>query len=293
MKPLLDFLIESKFEKTDVSPNKGILFEKQYVKNFEKKYREGLEDFLGLEHGTLKGATLDILGGQNNKRPLTQEGDFIFLGSKLDRATVGDDVVDILLKKGRGQGKTVLNLSLKSGETVTFCNAGISLLFPKTAFTDYESTGKFIPGEVGSCSGADLLDLFGIDPNRFASVFVNYSKEKSKRKAEKDFVDITNYLNGKKDIFNKFVESVVGYGYILVHEKRDEIHYQDLRTPEQMRDFIGILKHAEIQYPKNGEAKRINIIAEFSNGLKIIFNIRDKSGGVFPTGLMADYKVSH
>ena len=282
MKDISQFLNEAL-----VNENYGKDFEYIYARDFESKYREDLEKALKMKPGTLKGSTLDVIGGENNKRPLQKNGNYIFLGSKKGAATVGEDVVDVKLIEPDGD---ILYLSLKSTNTNTFCNVGISRLFPKSSFYDYLRFTTFVPGTNGNVDGMDLLNMFGIDPERFANVFTNYRKEISQKKAEKEYVDVTKHL--QSNVFAKFIESVIGYNYVLIHEMNGKVYIYDLREKSDMESFIGDVTKAEVQYPQYGQAKRVNIYVEFTSGLKVMFNMRSKTENAFPTELMCDF-LSH
>lgn len=112
------------------------------------------------------------------------------------------------------------------------------------------------------------------------------------QKKDKDYVDITKELK-KNKYFQDFIESVIGYNYVLVHKINNKIKYIDLRTEKDMKKFIGNIKSAEIQYGgKSGNGKRIDIIIELTN-LRLKINIRNKSGEIYPTHLMCDYEIIH
>ena len=135
-----------------------------------------------------------------------------------------------------------------------------------------------------------MLDFFGLDHERFASIFANYSG-KGKRNGAKDIVDVTDSAKTKQ--FMEFLRTVIGYNYVLVHKMDNgKIHYYNLMTPKDLDNFIGKIQSMEILYPQNGDAKRVDIVLETTN-LKIKFNIRSKDGGIEPTHLMSDYTIKH
>lgn len=268
------------------SKNRGNFFESDFINNFESKYREDMEKSLGMKSGELFGSVLTQLGGQNNSRPLNISGKSVLVGSKKGAACVGDDVVDVELNYPEDMKKDKLNLSLKWGKTVTFINCGVKKLFPEKAFNDAANGADYVPSQEGKA----LLDMLGIDYNRFAEVFNTYGGKRTK--SQHDSVDVTGHLKGSR-IFKDFMESVVGYGYILVHQyENGETHYYDLSTARDMKKFIGNLQSAEIQYPTGGSAKRVNVKIEFDK-LSLNINIRSKDGSVNPTHIMADYIVKN
>lgn len=268
------------------SKNRGNAFESDFIANFERKYRDGMEKSLGMEPGELFGCVLTQLGGLNSSRPLVISGKSVLVGSKKGAATVGDDVVDVELNYPEDLKRDKLNLSLKWGRTVTFINCGVKKLFPESAFQAAANGEDYEPSNEGKA----LLDMLGIDYNRFAEVFNTYGGKRTKSQHED--VDVTSHLKGNS-IFKAFMESVVGYGYILVHQyENGETHYYDLSTQKEMRKFIGNVQSASIQYPTEGSAKRVNVKIEFDN-LSLTINIRSKDGSVNPTHIMADYIVKH
>lgn len=269
------------------SKNRGNAFEDDYIVNFEK-YREDLEKCLHLKKGELKGITPVALGSLNQKRPLVNGPNGIIL-SDCGKDSIGDLVVDILVPfPDSPQDQTKgYNLSLKFGKTVTFCNAGISKLFPKKSFDDYQKTGKYEPVSA-DISGQDILDMFGIDNEKFAEVFVSHGSGGH----GKDHVDVTTDIQKNKG-FIDFVESVVGYGYVLVHKIGNIVHNISIMTPQERDKLIGRVKSAVVQYGGvSGSGKRIDIVVEFAK-MTIKFNIRSKSGSLFPTHIMADYEIHY
>lgn len=184
--------------------------------------------------------------------------------------------------------KNNYNLSLKSGNKVTFCNAGIGKFIKSSSFSEYKENGIYYPG---TNEGQLLLDLFGIDNNKFANTFVNYKGYDGGKKAKSvtSDQDVTEYA--KKPIFMNFIKSVIGYNYILVHkDNRNNIHFYDLRTEKDLDKFIGKIINMTARYPDDGGKKTVDIVLETTT-LKIIFNFRNKGGGVIPNQIMSDYII--
>ncbi len=274
------------------SGNKGNAFEDEFVKNFHEKYQSDLEKVLKLKKGELDDYEAESRGAENQKRPLIQQGKSIILSTSHE--TVGESVVDVEISDPvtfKSQtDNTTYNLSLKYGKKVTFCNAGITGLVPDQAFNKYKKEGIFEPQDVGQVKGLTLFNLFCLDPNKFADTFVNLGKKKDYETT----VDITKEINNNKKEFFDFLESVVGYNYILVHKIGSQVHYVDLRTERDMKNLVGNnIKHAEIWYGgKNGVGKVVYINVQLQN-MDIMFNFRNKQGGVYPKSLMADYTIHH
>ena len=263
------------------SKNRGNAFEDEYIANFEKHAPE-LEKALGLQEGAFFDCVPVGLGGKNQTRPLASDGKDIIIGG--EHSTVGESVVDVFVKDNEGNP---YNLSLKYGGSVTFCNAGVTRLFSKRSFDEYKEKGVYSAETFLGVDGNKLLDLFCIDHNKFGDIFTTYGNKK-----EKDHVDVTKDLKNSKE-FEKFIESVVGYNYVLVHQIGSKIHYIDLRTEQDMKKLIGKVKNAEVWYGgEAGNGKRIDIMVELTN-MKVKFNIRNKQGGLYPTHIMADYTIKH
>lgn len=266
-----------------LSKNKGIEFEEKYVSNFDY-YSEGLADFLGVDKLNMLQYNVVHCGGLNNKRPLKKGmyGPVIANNS----ATIGDDIADIKLVDSNG--KTQYNLSLKAGNSTTFCNIGINKLFSASSFEKYKKTGHYVPEKNVNIDGQDLLDMLCINNDKFADTFISY-KEKKQQENE---VDITKELKHNKAIYD-FLYSAIGYNYILVHQTASgKIEYYDLRTKTQMEKFLGNIISAKIYYGgMGGEAKRINIYIKTTKLKKILINIRSKNGSIYPTHIMCDYTI--
>ena len=259
------------------SKNRGNQFEVDYINNFEE-HKQDLAKVLHISPDKFDGCTPVLRGGENQRRPLVQGREGLVVGGA--HSNVGESVVDVYVEDVDGNP---YYLSLKYGSTVTFCNVGIKRLFTDKSFNEYKNTGEYIADSYNGVNGQELLDLFNIDANKFADIFVNGG-------TTKDYTDITKELQSNK-AFKEFLKSVVGYGYVLVHQIGKDIHYIDLRKESDMNKLIGDVKNARIQYGGvTGKGKRIDIIVEMTN-MDIKFNIRNKQGGVFPTHIMADYVI--
>lgn len=281
--------------------NKGNAFEVTFAKNYEEIYQREIERQLNAETGSFAPKngmqSIHSCGSLNNRRPLMMTNDGQIVVGDSDIASTGDKVADVKVDTVGRRG--TINLSLKSGTTVSFCNAGVSKLFPASSFAKYledERNGilEYHGGSANGMTGNDLLQFFGIDPIKFADVFVQYRNDKDSKKsksAKKDEEDVTQLIASNPN-FYKFVCSVIGYDYILIHELGPDIHCYDLKSQEELDNFIGRLEYAKVLYPINGEAKRIDIVVKYSN-IIIKFNIRNKQSGIFPSHLMSDYTILH
>ena len=291
----------SGYEKGLEGTNKGNAFEVTFAKNYEEIYQREIERQLNAETGSFAPKngmqSIHSCGSLNNRRPLMMTNDGQIVVGDSDIASTGDKVADVKVDTVGRRG--TINLSLKSGTTVSFCNAGVSKLFPASSFAKYledERNGilEYHGGSANGMTGNDLLQFFGIDPIKFADVFVQYRNDKDSKKsksAKKYEEDVTRLIASNPN-FYKFVCSVIGYDYILIHELGPDIHCYDLKSQEDLDNFIGRLEYAKVLYPINGEAKRIDIVVKYSN-IIIKFNIRNKQSGIFPSHLMSDYTILH
>lgn len=291
----------SGYEKGLEGTNKGNAFEVTFAKNYEEIYQREIERQLNAEAGSFAPKngmqSIHSCGSLNNRRPLMMTNDGQIVVGDSDIASTGDKVADVKVDTVGRRG--TINLSLKSGTTVSFCNAGVSKLFPASSFAKYledERNGilEYHGGSANGMTGNDFLQFFGIDPIKFADVFVQYRNDKDSKKiksAKKDEEDVTQLIASNPN-FYKFVCSVIGYDYILIHELGPNIHCYDLKSQEDLGNFIGRLEYAKVLYPINGEAKRIDIVVKYSN-IIIKFNIRNKQSGIFPSHLISDYTILH
>ena len=291
----------SGYEKGLEGTNKGNAFEVTFAKNYEEIYQKEIERQLNAEPGSFAPKngmqSIHSCGSLNNRRPLMMTNDGQIVVGDSDIASTGDKVADVKVDTVGRRG--TINLSLKSGTTVSFCNAGVSKLFPASSFAKYledERNGilEYHGGSANGMTGNDLLQFFGIDPIKFADVFVQYRNDKDSKKSKstkKDEEDVTQLIASNPN-FYKFVCSVIGYDYILIHELGPDIHCYDLKSQEDLDNFIGRLEYAKVLYPINGEAKRIDIVVKYSK-IIIKFNIRNKQSGIFPSHLMSDYTILH
>lgn len=269
------------------SNNRGLLFEKDLFKDLNLYIEEGIEKV------KLKQCVKDIIklipdgyyiekisddGELNQKRPLSFAGKSIYVGKeKKSSWDIGKTVTDLTVHlKNKSNQEKKLYLSLKLGSTVTFVNSGV---------TKYLKESEMKTGKIKNVNGLSLLDLFGIDNAKFCSIFNSYTGKGT----AKEKVDITKNLKNS-NIFKEFMESVIGYGYILVHKMGSTVYVQEI-DEKAMKKFISV-KKATILYPVNGSAKRIDVLVEM-NGITIKINIRNKQGKLYPSHIMADYVIEH
>lgn len=264
--------------------NKGIIFERNLEKDLQQWLMKGdkgkykYESFLKKFFKHYKSGLKEIVpeGALNKKRPIMMDTKGLYV-SQLGRPRmldVGSTVTDITLKMHNMNNP--LYLSLKSTNTVTFFNSGVKKFFTKD---DIES------GNIKTKMGKELLSLFGVDTIKFCSVFNKYTGIKSTDKQTGEDVKLTS---AQKTKLKEFTETVIGYGFELVHEDNSGVvHWKtmDKKTMEK----AATIESMKVYYGGiSGGGKRVDIIAE-TPIYTLKFNIRSKDGGILPTHMMCDY----
>ena len=263
------------------SKNKGNAFEAWFIEHYDDPDAHIEENVKKIAKYNKRTGEPRADGALNQKRPLTISSGTITCGPAGDY-DIGHLVTDVTVPVDTCvTGKKEVYLSLKYGNTVTFVNAGVKTLFTK----------EFFEGGALKGAGKDLLKMLSIDEKKFREVFSSYAApdDGKKKKATYNTVDVTSKLKNNAT-FKEFMESVMGYGYILVHQiSGTNIEYIDLMTESSMKKFISDIESATVEYPVGGSAKRVNIVVKYPS-IEFSINIRSKDGGVLPTHIMADYK---
>lgn len=270
--------------------NKGIDFEKNLEKDFklllEDKTNYVYKDFINsfvkeLQPDKIK--KIESVGGLNTPRPLAVSGGKLYVSVRGGprNENIGNGLADLMVHTHKGKK---IPLSLKYGSTVTFFNSGVGRIFTEEDF----KKGDFSKNPISDA----LIKMFSIDPIRFRNVFMNYKAPDplaKKGKAEKDEVNIKLTPTQKKDL-TSFIRTVIGHGYVLVHEHNDHSvsHYNI--NEQFLTKASNIISDLTILYPKGGSAKRIDIKLE-TEIFHLNFNIRNKQGGILPSHIMCDYKI--
>lgn len=223
------------------------------IKDLDKTYNLSAENKLGI----------DVVGGENTKRPIVYGQDIILSNPKGSGNNIGASVTDITLTSGNKK----VYLSLKLGNTVTFFNVGVRTVLPPDKIKSYDITGD----------GSKLLDLFGIDHKIFCDVF-NDKLESGKR--------VSVALDSAK--IEKFLKSGIGHGYHIIHKMAGKIISK--KMDEEAMNKAAKVGNAVIYYGgKGGKGKRIDIEFE-STTYKFKLNLRDTQGrDGYPTRLMCDF----
>jgi hypothetical protein len=256
--------------------NRGNLFEPQYAEALLKWYNgEKVTDSMmltSIEHldelynlrGTKK-LKIDVVGGENTKRPLYFTPKIGLSNPKGSGTDIGKSVTDITLIK---DGTEEIYLSLKMGTTVTFFNVGIRTILPPDHIQTYNLTNP---------NGCKLLDLFGIDYKLFCDVF------NGKLKRGKVVNTRPNQTNMKS-----LMETGIGKGYHIIHKVSGRIISKKMDSDALRK--AATVNTCKVYYGgKTGTGKRIDMEME-SQTYKFKINIRDTQGkDGYPTRMMCDF----
>ena len=213
-----------------------------------------------------------MMGGMNQSRPIKFTSGKPFI-APMRPGDHGEKLTDITVEMS---GKQDAYLSLKSGTTLTFINAGVA----KEIFLQSEIQN----GQVKRPAGLALLNAFGIDNSKFCTVFNSYVKDGPRIGQEED---VTKHV--PKSTLSKFMQTAIGANYFMIHELNGKIYYWWVGEKEN-KEYANISGSSiKVFYGgKKGNGKRIDV--EFSNKYyDFKMNIRNKQGGQYPSHIMLDY----
>lgn len=209
------------------------------------------------------------VGELNQKRPLKASKGNLSIGD--GKENIGETVTDITLKFG----KHTVYLSLKFQSTLAFANIGIQSIFTENSMKDYNLND----------TAKNIIEVFGIDENKFCDTFNNYPHSGKISGYEQD---VTNTCN--KNAMNKLLRQMMGYGYVMVHGKgvgKVDIYEVDDAYLNKSTNVMG--KITAYYGGTTGTGKKV--IVDCSSSLyNFQFNFRNKEGKVYPSHIMCDYK---
>ena len=279
--------------------NKGNDYEKDLFTSCEHYFEEGgpypehakqiIEKITKATRLTYKGAK--HAGGDNSSRPLRMRNtnDIYISAGGSSSLDMGKTLTDITLLFGPANGKVTkeIYLSVKMGDTLSFFNCGVRgggkenlSLFPTSAF----KTGVIPP------AGMTYLNMFGINPEDFKTVFQDYvGKDATRTTVNNHRRKVTLNTAGVRAL-KRLIASGVGYGYWMVHYTGTDVHCYEVDKRYMANSSALTGNEIEIHYGGvNGKGKRVDILFETKN-YEFKFNIRSKSGGeTFPTHTNGDY----
>lgn len=254
--------------------NRGNLFEPQFA-NALLKWWEGervndgkmlaaIED-LDKTYNLKKSKKLkiDVVGGENTKRPLIYSPTIKLSNPKGRGYDIGKSVTDITLHTDTQE----IYLSLKLGTTVTFFNVGVRTVLPPDDIKAYNITGD----------GLRLLKAFKIDPEIFCDVFNGKMKTRM------------SPVNVRPTKLDELMKTGIGEGYHIIHKLSGQI--KSKKMDRRALNTASKISSAKIYYGgKTGTGRRIDYELQ-SSTYAFKLNIRDTQGkDGYPTRLMCDFK---
>jgi len=259
--------------------NRGNLFEPEFANALETWWKgerindprmaAAIED-LAETYGIRKWKTLkiDILGGENTKRPLVYQPNIALKNPKGFGYDVGASVTDITISDGTPRNQVYL--SLKLGSTVTFFNVGLRTSPSGTGITPDAVKAYNITGD-----GLKLLETFGIDPQGFCDVF--------NQKLDRGYTETVRPTG-----LTELLKTGIGEGYHVIHKMPGKIISK--KMDRRSLDQAARVGTATIYYGgKGGNGRRIDYVLE-SATYKFQLNIRDTQGkDGYPTRLMCNF----
>ena len=231
---------------------------------------EGLDKTYGIGQGSFADFSVDAVGGDNTKRPLSFIGGIKLTNTKGVGNDIGAAVTDVTVKwKDKNNIPQTLFLSLKFENTVTFFNVGV-----KTILTKKEIQS----GSISNKDGLALLDLFKIDHKKFCDIFNGTGTSET--------VTVTS---PNRLALETLLESGIGYGYHVVHKFPGKIKSYKVDSI-YMQQAANVMSQTIYYGGKTGKGKRIDIVI-VSPKYEFKLNIQDSQGtDGYPTRLMCDFK---
>jgi len=259
--------------------NRGNAFETQFATALNDWFARGVDEvadseildaILDLDKtyklSESKWLKVDVVGGENTKRPLDFSGNIIITNTKGSGNDIGTSVTDITLTMDNGEK---IYLSLKFETTTTFFNVGIRTKLRQS---------EIDKGEIKDSDGKKLLELFGIDNKRFCTIFNDKVKTNGGKVVTKP----------KATDIKALLESGIGYGYHVIHKMKGQVLSKKMdETAMKAAAKVGT---CTVHYGgKSGKGKRIDM--EMSSPYyKFKLNIRDTQGkDGYPTRMMCDF----
>ena len=207
-----------------------------------------------------------VVGGANTPRPIIYGPSITLKNTKGIGNDIGASVTDITLETSSGP----IYLSLKTSTTTTFFNVGVKKVITKKEIDN---------GAILNANGIRLLDLFGIDNERFCTIFNDAVPSK------------TGKVNVRPNVMElqKLLESGIGHGYHVIHRIKGKTKSY-VMDETKMRESAKIVGPVTISYGgKTGRGKRVDMEMK-SRHYKFKLNIRDTQGGDgYPTRMMCDF----
>lgn len=258
--------------------NHGNQFETDFMNDFDSKWESKIKEITGCKEIKNK----EAVGGKNQRRPYNFNSDGTITAGKSGSFDIGATISDITLNTDKGH----IYLSLKSGKLLSFANIGCigkgnNLIIPRSWYNN--------PKEELPENGKRLLDMLCIDQEKYRAVFANKENTNNStrvRTADYQKEDVTKRMKSNKN-FMTFIKSLIGYGYVMVHQNQgDDVDFIDLREESKLDSLVNDILSAEVAYPTN--AKRVEVHVDMT-GIWINFVARPADGGPVPNRIHVQY----
>ena len=281
----------------------GFEYEKQLVSN----WNEGGTDPTSSEIKRILGGKYDDAKAKwedkPSKRPILFDLNRQILSLDNGSDGGGKKISDVTLINLNGEE---VYISAKDTGRVTFVNSGITPRL-KMDFINhlFKNMPKVKKEQQFFREGLLILEYFGIDKDTFCEVFNFFNQFQSKKNSsgviKKESLTVPDDIARFEEIktvkpfnpslanFNNFISDAIGNNYILVHSGHVEpvdARFKSLCMVKHVKDikiFYGGKKADSL-------SKRIDIEITTTK-FDFILNIRNKSGKVYPSHLMLDYKI--
>ena len=260
--------------------NRGNAFEKEFADSLFAWFEDGddavkdasilaaIQD-LDKEYdlSSSKEIWIDVVGGENTKRPLKYGNKIVLTNTKGSGYDIGTSVTDITVTTDKGKN---IYLSLKLGGTTTFFNVGI-----RKKLTQDEID----KGTIKDKDGKALLKMFGINNKRFCTIFNDKVKTKGGKVTTKP----------DENLIQGLLQSGIGYGYHVIHQLKGKVISKKMDS-KAMKAAAKVGACTVYYGGKTGKGKRIDM--EFKSSYYTFkLNIRDTQGkDGYPTRMMCDFK---
>lgn len=185
-------------------------------------------------------------------------------------------------------------ISQKSSNLVTFINAGIR--------TNCFNPDHICSNNITMPMGKLLLKTLGLDQKAFCNTFNYYNEWESaptERKEDKKKKMDDNALLYNKSLVNdhnsddkefiiqleNLIKKSMGVGNSIISHRIDNTD----KIWKSKNIKFSIMTYKSYYGGKDGKAKRVNVEIK-TEKMQFTFNIRNKSGDIYPTHLMCDFK---
>ena len=209
-----------------------------------------------------KNITVRNDAGNRTRRPLNVTSTSVNLGN--GSTDIGKQITDLTILV---DGKDRVYLSLKV-MGFSYFNLGVAKLFPEAEIKQ---------GSIKNSAGINLLNMYGINNEKFCKVFNSYQTASNLRREEER-------ANFNKSTLTNFLKQAIGKSYHFVRKMSD-----------------GSIQHYEMTETKLNEKTKVNnvtVVYPYGSAKKIYVNIGDLSiefrntgGGIYPTFMLGYYRA--